>query len=166
MRRLLALLLVLGAGCQWTQGWHWPRQGAETVVYFEDHTAGQTAFVGYAAYVWNFAENVQVYYTTQCPSGSNCVRWYTESNSGGRTVASIGGAKHLVAANVYLDWGVGYGNYGPSVNIACHEAGHALGGGFDDPGTPWDEHGGLCIDGWPTSVNYDAIRDAYAPHPE
>jgi hypothetical protein len=178
MRRRLALLLVLvmlGAGCQWTQGWHWPRQpaDAETVVYFWDATdpaEDQSHYVWWAAQVWDYAANIRVVYTTRCPDLTNCVYWFTESNGGGRAQISVGGNRHIVNATAWLDYGVSDFDdpfsYWQDLNIACHEAGHALGGGFDDASTPWDEHQGLCEGGWPTPTNYNAIAAAYAPHAE
>jgi hypothetical protein len=175
MRRIAAIVVVLTlGGCQWTQGWHWPRVNAsqpESVVYFEDHTAAyQGWFVWHSAQVWDWAANVRVVYGPCQPDGG-CVRWRTGDNAGGLTRISLDGNGHILTAEVELDDQVDGSHYEQDARIACHEAGHSLGGGFDDPSTPWDEHLGLCTDEWPwaghpTQQNYDAIAAAYAPHAE
>ena len=186
---LLSLGLVFGvfaspAGADtWPQNYHWPRwygtgsTATETRVYFvadvKRMPVYQRAYVSWAAHRWSASPAVSVIPITsdRCPTRPdgikyNCVVWRTGNNGGGFTNINFDSSKHITFALVTLDDQVGLGtDYVQDRYIACHEGGHSLGGGFDDPRTAYNEHH-LCnkANGYPTSEDYASIAGAYNHH--
>jgi len=169
----LAAVLLL-AGCNWSQGWHWPRvppriyQG-QTVVYFDvghltrsDHRA----IADWARYQWTRSPVVAIRLVNACSTNSNCVHWRTSNLPypiNGRTAISIGSNNHLIAATVNVDTDL---NNADPVYVrretGCVEAMLALGGGWDDPATSFDEHSIGCNGrGYPTAHDYEEIARVY-----
>jgi hypothetical protein len=187
---LLAFSLLLGvlAGTAdadtWPQDWHWPRWYAtgstatETKVYFvadAKHLAVyQREYVTWAAHRWAASPAVSAVPITayRCPTRPdgiryNCVVFQSASLSdAGKALISIDSSRHILKATVLFDWSVG--KPGTYVNnnrfVACHEAGHALGGGFDDPRTAVNEHHLCNGSGYPTTEDYQSLAGAYNHH--
>jgi hypothetical protein len=137
---LITALVFMAAGCHFPQGWHWPRYTStgstttQTLVYWQNDVVGyQGPYVAWAATVYDSHPELTVRMVDTCPAGRNCIVWRTGNNGGGTTWISIGGSRHLMAATVTLDDGIGRdGTILNSQKIVYHEACHAYGGGFGD----------------------------------
>lgn len=166
----------------WSLGLHWPRwyglgsTATETRIYFVADAKRTTSwtrdYVTWAAHRWSASPAVVAIPITahRCPSISTgqfypCVVWRTGDLNGGLTWISVGGNKHILSAVVTLDRNVGLGSdVAQDRNIACHEGGHALGGGFENGAIPGSEHYVCNGSGYPTSHDFADLARVYNHH--
>jgi len=165
---VVAAVLLLG-GCNWPQGWHWPRTATsgsntvETQIYVQSNVVSyQRPYVAWIARVWDQHPELVVQVTdTPPPVGYNRIVIRTGNNRGGVTSISWDSANHLVAATITLDDGVARDDTDfQAKNIIYHEFCHALGGGWggDDIHQmcnryPWHSH------------NWDEVSRVYHDDP-
>lgn len=172
MRRLLVFLVapLLLAGCNWPQGWHYPRTAAsgsntvETQIYVQDDVVWyQRPYVAWIARVWDQHPELVVHVTdTPPPAGYNRIRIVTGNNGGGVTGISIGSNQHLIAATITLDDGVARDDTDAQAkDIVYHEFCHGLGGGFD---TATEKVHAFCNREW-HQVNWDDVTRVYHDDP-
>jgi hypothetical protein len=162
-------LILAASGCHWSQGWHWPNtatngsSATETLVLYQNDVVWyQGPYVQHAADQLSRSSAVRIVLVDVCPAGRNCVVWRTGNNTGGLTSLSVNSNRHLVAATVTLDDGVGRdGSVANSLQVACHESVHSLGGGLDNPATAVNEHFACDGSGYPTAHDLEEIGRVY-----
>jgi hypothetical protein len=170
---LLVALLLAASGCNWSLGYHWPRTTAngssatETLVYFQNDVIWyQGPYVQWARDQWSRSSAVHITMVDVCPAGRNCVIWRTREISPYAGLTSIAGPtamnRHLTFAVIDLDPDVGrVGTVAGTKNLTCHEGGHGLGGGFENPALSGSEHFVCNGSGYPTSHDFADLAAAY-----
>jgi hypothetical protein len=162
---LLLVAILLFADCDTvSHGYHHDRNsGTQSVVYFQipDWHDGFENPVRKGINGWGASTRLAVRFVRTCPaSPANCVKVTTvnlPNGWAGLTYMSIDQHKHITA-RFELDRDLIYSSPATVQQVACHEAGHAVGLDHGVAGST----GPPCSGGVPTWMDMDLVTKAHA----